>query len=78
MKKVIPLLKMKNKPPINHNFFITYVNRKRNEKDNLEIVDVKDLNISIETKFKRETSAKYAISKGLSELGKGWDYYMWS
>ena len=64
-----------------HNFFITYVKRKRNKKGNLEIVDTKDLNIDIETKFKRQTSLKYAISKGLSELGKtgeSWDYYMWS
>jgi hypothetical protein len=60
-----------------HDFFITYVYRKRNEKGNLEIVDMKDMNISVETKYKRQTSVKYAIAKGLYSLGKGWDYYMW-
>lgn len=61
-----------------HNFDITYVKRKRDEKGNLEINEIKDLKISVETKYRRQTSAKYAISKGLFELGKGWDYYMWS
>tara|TARA_R110000824_G_scaffold367991_1_gene557235 strand:- start:858 stop:1070 length:213 start_codon:yes stop_codon:yes gene_type:complete len=64
-----------------HDFSITYVKRKRDEKGELEIVDVKDINVSVETKYKRQTSAKYAISKGLHELNKNgekWDYYMWS